>query len=53
MRFFNEKKKELKDKAIMDALEDARAMYENGEIAEVQDILIDIVNAIDAFADSQ
>lgn len=50
MTFYNERTKELKDKKILDALEKAKTMYENGEIAEVEDILVDIVNAIDAFA---
>lgn len=40
---------ELKDEQIIQALKDAAEQYENGEIAEVRDILCEIVNAIDKF----
>ena len=40
---------ELKDKEIVEALRQAAADYENGEIIEVSDILCEIVKAIDLF----
>lgn len=43
---------ELKDKKIISALRKAANDYENGEIAEVRDLLADIVNAIDEFTDN-
>ena len=47
MRFF--KNGQLKDKEIVKALEQAAVDYDNGEIAEVRDLLVDIVQAIDEF----
>lgn len=47
MRFF--KNGELKDKEIVKALQQAVVDYENSEIAEVRDLLVDIVQAIDEF----
>lgn len=44
-------KGELKDKKIVKALKQAAEDYENGEIAEVRDLLVDIVNAIDEWED--
>jgi len=49
MRFF--KNGELQDREIVAALQQAAKDYENGEIAEVRDLLADIVNAIDDFED--
>lgn len=49
MRFYNEKTKELKDAKIVEALQQAAIDYENGEIAEVRDLLADIVRNIDEF----
>lgn len=46
-KFF--KKGELQDKKIAAALRQAAEDYENGEIAEVKGVLIDIVNAITDF----
>ena len=43
---------ELQDKKIIKALTQAAKDYENGEIAEVRDLLADIVNAIDEFDDN-
>lgn len=43
-KFF--KKGELQDKQIVDALRQAAEDYENGEIAEVQGVLFEIVDAI-------
>ena len=40
---------ELKDAKIVDALRQAATQYENGEIVEVYDTLIDIVSAIDDY----
>jgi hypothetical protein len=42
---------ELKDEKIAKALRQAAQDYENGAIAEVRDLLADIVNAIDEFED--
>lgn len=47
MRFI--KNGELEDKKICDALRKASNNYENGEIIEVRDLLVEIVNAIDDF----
>ena len=47
MRFL--KHDELEDQKIIDALLQAAKDYENGAIAEVRDILVEIVNAIDEF----
>ena len=46
-KFF--KKGELQDEKIIVALKQAADDYENGEIAEVRDLLIEIVKAIDEF----
>ena len=46
-KFF--KRGELQDKKIVAALHRAAEDYENGEIAEVKDVLIDIINAITDF----
>lgn len=40
---------ELEDKKIIAALEQAAKDYENGEIAEVKEVLIEIINAITEF----
>lgn len=40
---------ELEDQKICDALCKASNDYENGEIIEVRDLLMEIVNAIDDF----
>lgn len=40
---------ELQDKEIAEALRKAGDDYENGEIIEVRDLLVDIVDAIDEF----
>lgn len=42
---------ELQDKKIVTALHKAAEDYENGEIIEVKDVLIDIINAITDFDD--
>lgn len=51
MKFY--KNGELEDKKIEAALRKAADDYENGEIAEVRDLLVDIVNAIDEWEDAQ
>ena len=43
----------LKDKKVVAALNQAAKDYENGEIAETQDLLLEIVAAIDEWADKQ
>ena len=48
-RFFNEDTGELNDAEIIKALRQAADDYENGEVDEVRDWLIDIVNAIESF----
>lgn len=50
MRFL--KNGELQDKKIIEALQKAAVWYEDGAIAEVRDLLVDIVNAIDEFDNS-
>lgn len=40
---------ELQDWKIVNALRLAAENYENGELLEVRDVLVDIVNAINAF----
>lgn len=44
---------ELDDKKIIDALKRAAVDYENGEIIEVRDLLVEIVNDIDEFTEYQ
>ena len=51
MRFL--KNGELQDKKIIEALQKAADWYEDGAIAEVRDLLVDIVNAIDEFDNNQ
>lgn len=46
------KKHELKDKKIIDDLNRAVEMYEDGEIIEVRDMLAKMVNAIDDFTEN-
>ncbi|MBR4855445.1 MAG: hypothetical protein IKU94_02340 [Bacteroidaceae bacterium] len=46
-RFF--KKGELQDKKIVAALHQTAQDYENGELVEVKDLLIEIINAITDF----
>ena len=43
----------LKDKKIVAALQQAAKDYENGEIAEVHDLLMEIVAAIDEWEDTE
>lgn len=38
---------ELNDSKIIEALNEAKEMYENGELVEVKDLLVGIVSAID------
>lgn len=49
MEMLYNKGKELDDKKIVKDLRRSVDMYENGEIAEVRDILCEIVLAIDEF----
>lgn len=51
MRFYKNGK--LKDKQIVAALQRAADDYDNGEIIEVKAVLIDIINAITEFEDSE
>ena len=50
-KFF--KKGELQDKKIAAALRQAADDYENGEIIETKDVLIEIINAITDFENEQ
>ena len=43
------KKGELKDEKILQAMEEAKNMYKNGEIVEALDVLTDITDAIREF----
>ena len=43
------KNHELDDIKIIESLRKAAAMYENGEISEVRDELLEIVKALDEF----
>lgn len=45
----DEGKNELDDNSIIESLKDAIEMYENGEILEVHDLLLEIVNSIEEF----
>ena len=44
---------ELQDKKIAAALRQAAEDYENGEIIETKDVLIEIINAITDFENAQ
>ena len=48
-KLFDSKKGELNDKAILALLKEMPKMYENGEIAEVKDICLEIYYAIQGF----
>lgn len=50
MKYYDEKRQLLKDEKIVKALRKAADSYENGEIAEVHETLMEIVAAIDEFA---
>lgn len=50
-KFFE--KGNLQDKQIIAALHQAAEDYENGEIIEVKDMLIEIINAITDFEQNQ
>lgn len=49
-RFFNEDTGELNDTEIIKALRQAADDYEDGEVSEVHDLLIEITNAIENFS---
>lgn len=46
MRYIN-RKGELKDEKIVVALRKAAAWYENGEIQETYDLLLDIIDSLE------
>ena len=48
-KLYNERTKELNDKAIMVALASATKDYEDGEIIECYDTLLDVIAAIQDF----
>lgn len=47
--YYNKDKNELYDEKIIECLKDAIDMYENGEVLEVRDLLLDIISSIDEF----
>jgi len=49
MKYYDENKHFLKDSKIVSTLSKLPKAYENGEIAEVHDELVEIINAIEAF----
>lgn len=49
MRYFKNGK--LEDKKIQTALRKAADDFENGELIEVRDLLLEIINAIDEYAE--
>ena len=51
MNFYNYKNNELCDIAVIQGLKRAITLYENGEICECRDILVDIADAISEFED--
>lgn len=53
MKYYNKKTKELDDERIANDLRKLADDYENGEIVEVRDALLDIVEAIDDYSDDQ
>lgn len=50
MKFF--KNGQLNDSEIVGALHEAAEWYEDGAIAETRDLLVEIVDAIDAFCEN-
>lgn len=52
-KYYNKKTKELNDERIANDLRKLADDYENGEIVEVRDALLDIVEAIDDYSDDQ
>ena len=52
-KYYNQKTKELNDKKIVSDLRKLADDYENGEIIEVRDALLDIVIAINDFSDDE
>ena len=50
-RFYNYKTHELNDEKIIKELKKLPTMYENGEIAEVQELCEEIADAIREFED--
>lgn len=48
-KYYNSKKSELDDDAIVEALKSLPMMYERGELAEVEDICYEIYSSIQAF----
>lgn len=48
-KFYNEETGELNDAEIVKTLRQAADDYENGEVEEVRDVLIEIINAIEDF----
>lgn len=50
-KYYNKKTKELNDERIAHDLRKLADDYENGEIVEVRDALLDIVEAIDDYSE--
>lgn len=51
MKFYKNGK--LADREIVAVLRKAADDYENGELIETRDLLLDIINAIDEFSDNE
>ena len=49
MKYYNEKTKELDDNRILRDIRCAATLFEDGSIIESRDVMVDIINAIDAF----
>ncbi len=49
--YYNKKKRELNDKAIIKAFDEAKELYDNGELLETEELLLNIINSIDMFTE--
>lgn len=47
--YYNKKKRELNDKAIIKAFDEAKELYDDGELLETEELLLNIINSIDQF----
>ena len=49
--YYNKKKRELNDKAIIKAFDEAKELYDNGELLGTKELLLNIINSIDLFTE--
>lgn len=49
--YYNKKKRELNDKAIIKAFDEAKELYDSGELLETEELLLNIINSIDMFTE--